>query len=295
MSDNPQRIDLNRRMSLPLGAHVSMKKPKGLLGSVESALAMNATAFMVFLGPPRSTLQTPFENLHSEEALEKWKEAGRKSENIVVHFRYVLNPSSPERETREFAAECFEKELSLMDKAGLSLCCFHPGSSKGEDRLKCAAQAADTLKPVFKAHPGIRIAIECMAGKTNETGVGLVEVSEMIRRFDLPNVGLCLDTCHLWDSGFDVQDTGLLVDSLSNIVGLNRVFLIHLNDSLNPRGARKDRHARIGEGYIGFRALDAVLGIKELWDVPKILETPDPGDGSSHSREIELLRKGLGI
>lgn len=295
MGADAQRIDRSARLSNPLGAHVSLKNPDFLLGSVRAALAMDATAFMVFLGPPRNTRINPADSFRKDEALRLWEESGRDPRNIAVHFRYVLNPASPDDEIGSFAAEFFDRELTLMDELGLSLCCFHPGSSKGEDRLECARKCADRLGPVFARHPNIRVGIETMAGKGSEVGVGLVEVGLMVKRIDLPNVGCCLDTCHLWDCGLDIQGSGKLSAAVSDTVGLNRVFLIHLNDSANPRGAHRDRHARLGEGYIGFKDLAAVVSDPDFRDVPKILETPDPGDGSGHAGEIADIRAALNL
>lgn len=295
MASDPRRIDQARLLSLPLGSHVPMRKPDGLLGSVRFALNQRATAAMVFLGAPRSTRPTPDEDLFASEALKLWTENGRRAADIAVHFRYVLNPSSPEEETRQLAAACLDRELAQMERAGLSLLCLHPGSSRDENRQAGAQHCAETLRPVIARHPGIRVGIENLAGRGSEIGVGMVEIGLLLKMIDLPNCGFTLDTCHLWDSGFDLADRELLLATLERNIGLDKLFLIHLNDSLNPRGSNRDRHAPLGQGFIGFNALAGICGDERLWSIPKILETPDPGDGSAHAAEIALLRKGIGL
>ncbi len=295
MESNRQRIDKGLDKLL-LGSHVPMKTPAFLLGSAEWALNMKATAFMVFMGPPRNTKECDVSRIKAPQALALWEGQGRDAKNIAVHFRYVLNPSSPDEAKGRFAADFFDRELTHMEEAGLSLCCFHPGSALGTDRNVAAQNMVRRLKPVFLKHPGVRIAIETMAGKGDELVVGLMEAKLALQGFaPLDNVGICLDTCHLWDSGEDLTDLDRFVAHVGQTIGLDRVFLIHLNDSKNPRGAAKDRHADIGEGAIGFKALCAIAGAPAFAKVAKILETPDPGDGSRHAKEIALIKAGLGF
>lgn len=293
MASDPQSLERGKT-GLLLGAHVRQAKPDFLLGSVKEALNQNATAFMIFLGPPRNTRECAVPKENAQEALRLFESAGRQASSIAVHFRYVLNPSSPDEEKGAFAASFFDKELCAMEELGLSLCCFHPGSSSGTDRLKAAEAMAERLRPVFARHPNIKIAVETMAGKGSEVGVGLMENKLIVSAFGLENVGTCLDTCHLWDSGLDVTDTAGFCEKIEETIGFEKVFLVHLNDSKNPRGAGCDRHAPLGEGYIGFQALSAICGLRELSSAPKILETPDPGDGSAHKAEIARLFASLG-
>lgn len=288
-SDSTSKVPM-----LLLGSHVPMTKPRSLLGSVEQALKMNATSFMVFLGPPQNTRPADLDPDLVSQAQKLWNDNGRDVRNIVVHFRYVLNPSAPDEKKGKFAAEFFDKELTAMEKAGLSLCCFHPGSAVGTDRNLASDNLIRRLQPVFAKHPSIRIAVETMAGKGSEVGVGLMENALLIKKFNLPNVGSCLDTCHLWDAGMDVANIPEFLYQIETVIGFEKAFLVHLNDSLNPRGAHKDRHANLGQGFIGFKALSAICGLKELAQAPKILETPDSGDGSTHATEISKLYLSLG-
>lgn len=294
-SNNPQSIAPSFDRLPILGAHVRMAKPDGLVGSVKESLKIRATAGMVFLGPPRNTRPCEVEAAKGDVAKALWESNGRNWSNLAVHFRYVLNPSSPIEEKGEFAARFFDGELSAMEALGLGLACFHPGSSLGTDRLTALDRMVERLRPVFKAHPKVRVGIETMAGKANETMVGLTEAKLALERFQgFPNVGICLDTCHLWDSGIDLTNLPVFLDQVAETIGFDKVFLIHLNDSKNPRGAGKDRHADLGQGYIGIKALAAICGAEAFQSVPKILETPDPGDGSIHAKEIAWLDALLG-
>ncbi len=296
MAYDAQRLVRPGDPPLLLGAHLALKKPRGLAGSVETALRIKATAFMVFLGPPQNTHDCAVPSLRAPEALRLWTDRGGAATAIAVHFRYVLNPASPDPKKGNFAAAFFDRELTAMEQAGLSLCCFHPGSALKTDRTAALLAMGQRLGPVFARHPAVRIAVETMAGKGGEVCVGLTEAGWALRALgSLPNVGVCLDTCHLWDAGEDLCNTAGFLDRVAAAIGFDRVFLVHLNDSKNPRGSAKDRHADLGQGFIGFKALARLAGCGELAGAPKILETPDPGDESVHAREISLIRAGLGL
>lgn len=274
---------------LLIGSHVAMKAPDYLLGSIQEMVGQHATAGMVFLGPPRNTSPCVVDKLKAAEAQKMAKEKKIDFKNISVHFRYILNPSNPDSEKRAFAASFFDKELSAMEQLGLTTCCFHPGSSKGANRYRAMQSCAEALGPIFAKHPHIHIGIETMAGKGDEVNVGLMESKLFLGYFHhLENLGLCIDTCHLWDSGFDLTDTKAFEQSIKETIGFDRVFLIHLNDSLFPRGSHKDRHANLGKGYIGFKALANIAFLPSLKNVCKILETPQKEH--EHQEEIDKLR-----
>ena len=295
MASDSRSLEAEAELVNPLGYHVSLAKPDYLLGSVRCALAGRATALMVFLGSPRTTRLPEADSLKCPEAFGLWEEKGRERRNLVVHFPYIINPSSPDPQSRMRAQQAIRAELQLMEECGLSLCCLHPGSSLNGDRLALARQGFLELAPIFAEFPGIRIGIENMAGKGSEVGVGLMEIKLLLEAVPLPNVGLCLDTCHLWDSGFPVDDVPLLERTVAETIGLDKLFLIHLNDSVHPRGSHRDRHANLGKGCIGFRPLCAIVASPAFRSVPKILETPEAAGASTHAHEVELLRKGAGL
>lgn len=294
-SDFPQSLAPfeEKKKGLLLGAHISFKAPAYFLGSAKEALRIGASAFMIFLGAPSNTLRKPPSAFRMEEGRSLWEGRGYDLASVAVHFPYVVNPASPDEETARSSLNFIEAELERMEAMGLSLMCLHPGSSVDADRMGQAEVLAQRLRPVFSKHPKIRASLETMAGKGRELVVGLNEAAAMVRRIDLPNFGITLDTCHLWDSGEDVADTDGLVRKIGLTVGFEKVFLIHLNDSLNPRNSHRDRHARIGEGMIGEKNLLSLAGRPEFKAVPKILETPEGEDKDSHKREIQEIRSIL--
>jgi len=285
-----QKLNKFHDDELIIGSHVKMKADNYLIGSIKETVDQGANSFMIFLGSPRKAELKEF----SDDEIKSFHEEMNKSKldlkNIAVHFPYILNPSSPNVESRLFASEFFDKELSLMEKLNISLCCFHPGSSKGADRFISMKNMVETLYPVFKKHPKVKIAIETMSGKGNENNVGLYESKFLMNCFEnLNNVGICIDTCHLWDSGFDISNIEAFKNIIDETITFNKIFLIHLNDSLNARGSSKDRHANIGKGFIGFNALIKICLMKELKNVPKILETPLIV-GNEHKDEISTIK-----
>lgn len=287
-TDIKQKI--NRFNNLLVGSHISNKSPDYLLGASLEIIRQNATCGMVFLGPPRNTSLCDFSSLKVDEAKEVLRLNNLDIPNICVHFPYIINPSSQIEEHRKLAYEFFDKELSLMEKIGLNLCCFHPGSSKGQDRLTCMKDVAKMFYPLFKEHNSIKIAIETMAGKGDEVNVGLKESRIFLDDFlGLNNVGICLDTCHLWDSGLDICNFDILRNEINETIGFEKVFLIHLNDSKNPRGYSKDRHENLGKGFIGYKALSRICYAREFKNVFKILETPLV-NGDEHKDEIQRLK-----
>lgn len=287
ITNSSQKINIFNR--LLIGSHVCNKSPNYLLDSSLEMINNNATCAMVFLGPPRNTNLCHFEDLKVDETKKLLCENNLDIKNLCVHFPYIINPSSSDIGHQTLAYEFFDKELTLMEKIGLNLCCFHPGSCKGKDRYQSMEDVAKRFYPLFKKHNNIRISIETMAGKGDEINVGLKESKLFLDNFfNLNNVGICLDTCHLWDSGLDISNFEILKNEIEDTIGFSKVFLIHLNDSKNPRGFAKDRHENLGKGFIGFKALSKICYAKEFKDVYKILETPLVS-GNEHKEEIEKL------
>lgn len=275
---------------LLIGGHVSMAAPDFFVGSVNEALRVNSTAFMIFMGPPQSTMRRDVPELSFDEGWRIWKEHGMDQRNVAVHFPYVINPSTLDEEKAAFYCEFIEAELCRMEEAGLSLMCLHPGSAKGGDRATQFEFLINRVRPIFRRHPRIRCSFESMTAKGATMNVGLYECEQCIKAMDLPNFGITLDTCHLWDSGEDIADHEGFLRKIERTIGFDKVFLIHLNDSLNPRGSNMDRHARIGEGMIGDGNLAWFALLDQFKDVPKILETPINKESDSRMREISLLK-----
>lgn len=261
---------------LKIGSHVSMSGKKMLLGSVEEALSYGANTFMIYTGAPQNTSRKPVEELRIEEAVECMNANG--IEEIVVHAPYIINlGNSIKGETFHLAVNFLREEIKrseALQKAKQLV--LHPGAHVGAGDEAGIKQIVKGLNEVITKEQKINIALETMAGKGSECGRTFEQLAEIIAGVTYnEKLSICLDTCHINDAGYDVvNDFDGVLNEFDKIIGLNRLKVIHLNDSKNPLGARKDRHELIGSGHIGFDALCYVASHEALADVPKILETP---------------------
>lgn len=214
---------------------------------------------------------------------------------ILAHAPYTLNPASNTPKTQEFALMVLKEDLARMEETPHQLYNMHPGSHVGQGVEVGIDKIVAALNEVLLPEQTTTLLLETMAGKGSEIGGTFEELAAIIARIELADhVGVCLDTCHVWDGGYNIAANleGVL-EEFDRIVGLGRLRAIHLNDSLNPCGAHKDRHARIGEGEIGFEALSAVTNHPSLRDLPFFLETPNP-DLAGYAEEIARLRGAWG-
>lgn len=282
---------------LRIGSHVSMSGKKMMIGSVEEALSYGANTFMIYTGAPQNTVRKPIEDLRIDEAIETMNKNG--IEEIVVHAPYIINLGNSEKpETFELAVNFLSEEIkrtSAIEKAKNIV--LHPGAHVGAGDEKGLQQIIKGLNEVITKEQSIQIALETMAGKGSECGRNFEQIAKIIDGVIYnEKLSVCMDTCHIHDAGYDVVNNfdGVL-NEFDKIVGLDRLKVIHLNDSKNPCGSRKDRHEIIGSGYIGFDALCYVANHEALKDIPKILETPYVADNEGNKKppykyEIEMLR-----
>lgn len=284
-------------LMLKIGSHVSMSGKKMMLGSVEEALSYGANTFMIYTGAPQNTARKPVEDLKIEEALKAMEENG--IEEIVVHAPYIINLGNSEKaETFELAVSFLREEIRRTEaiKRAKQIV-LHPGAHVGAGDEKGIQQIIKGLNEVITREQQVQIALETMAGKGSECGRTFEQLAQIIDGVTYnEKLSVCLDTCHINDAGYNVVNNfdGIL-EEFDKIIGLDRLKVIHLNDSKNPLGARKDRHENIGMGYIGFEALNYVANHEALKHIPKILETPyvsnDSGDKKApYKYEIEMLR-----
>lgn len=283
---------------LKIGSHVSMSGKKMLLGSSEEAVSYGANTFMVYTGAPQNTVRKPIENLMIKEAIEHMSANG--IEEIIVHAPYIINLGNSDKiETFELAVNFLREEIKRTEALQRAKqIVLHPGAHVGAGEEKGIKQIIKGLNEVITKEQNVQIALETMAGKGSECGKTFEELSEIINGVIYnEKLSVCLDTCHINDAGYDVVNNfdGILKE-FDRIIGLNRLKVIHLNDSKNPLGAKKDRHENIGAGYIGFDALCYVVHHELLKDIPKILETPymelDNGEKvAPYKHEIEMLKK----
>jgi deoxyribonuclease-4 len=271
---------------LNIGCHLSSSK--GFFAMGQTALKIGASTFQFFTRNPRGGSAKAIDPQDVEAFLELARQNGIAP--FLAHAAYTLNPCSADAKTRNFALESMRDDLERMEHLPGNLYNFHPGSHVGQGVEAGIALIVAQLDTVM--HPGMTttILLETMAGKGSEVGSAFAELREIIDRVKMPEMlGVCLDTCHVHDAGYDiVDDLDGVLGEFDRVVGLERLRAVHLNDSLNPRGARKDRHACIGEGHIGLDAFGRIVNHPKLRDLPFYLETPNELPG--YAREIELLR-----
>lgn len=276
---------------LLIGSHVGMKARKFLLGSVEEALSYNATTFMFYTGAPQNTRRKPVSELRVDEAKALMKEHGIDLNNIVVHAPYIINlGNTVKKETYELAVSFLKEEIRRVEEIGATRLVLHPGAHVKAGEEAGLNAIIDGLNEVLTPDTKVTIALETMAGKGTELGKSFDQLAYIIDQVTLNDkLGLCLDTCHLNDAGYDVSQFDDILDEVDQKIGLDRVKVIHVNDSKNPRGAHKDRHENIGYGTIGFDTLNKIVHNPRLENVPKILETPYINDQPPYKEEIEMF------
>ena len=273
-----------------IGSHVSFSG-KQLLSSALEAISYNANAFMFYTGAPQNTARSKINAEYTAQALEVMKEHNIDIKNVICHAPYIINLANNKDESKyEFSKNFLKGEITRCHELGVKYIVLHPGSSVGIDRLTALDNIANALKQVLEGDEDITILLETMAGKGTELGINIDELKYIIKSVNNDKLGVCLDTCHLNDSGVDINNFEIYLNIFDREIGLDKVHCIHINDSKNPLGARKDRHENIGFGTIGFDAIYKVCNIERLKDVPKILETPYINGKAPYKEEIEELR-----
>lgn len=260
---------------LLIGSHVGMSGKEMFLGSVKEALSYNANTFMVYTGAPQNTRRKELSELRIPEA--KALMEGNGIGQFIVHAPYIINlANSVNPSTFELAVEFLEKEIARSAGMGSRILVLHPGSHVGEGNETGIRKITEGLNKILTADTPISIALETMAGKGSEIGSRFEELAEIYEKtVHSEKLKVCIDTCHMHDAGYDVtHDFDGILTAFDKLLGISQIAAVHLNDSKNPQGARKDRHANLGDGCIGFEALSYVAHHPALADVPKILETP---------------------
>ena len=272
---------------LTIGCHLSTSK--GFLAMGETALSIGANTFAFFTRNPRGGKAKAIDP--ADAAALRALMAEHNFGPLVAHAPYTLNPCSDKPHAREFALECMADDLVRMESVPGNYYNFHPGSHVKQGAEAGIELISGLLNQVLRPEQTTTVLLETMAGKGTEVGRTFEELAAIIDRVELSDhMGVCLDTCHVWDAGYDiVGDLDGVLDEFDRVIGLDRLHAIHLNDSQNARGSHKARHARIGEGQIGLEALAAVTNNPRLRDLPFYLETPNP-ELSGFAEEIALLR-----
>lgn len=273
---------------LKIGCHLS--SAKGYLSMAQEASRIGANTFQFFTRNPRGGAAKAIEQSDIDAF-----EAFRKENGfpvILAHASYTLNACSPDENIRRFARETMADDLRRMEFTPHNLYNFHPGSHVKQGEEAGITWISEMLNAILKPEQTTTVLLETMAGKGTEIGKTFEQLQEIIKRVKLSeHIGVCLDTCHIWDGGYDIVN-GLdgVLEQFDTVIGLKRLRAVHLNDSLNPLGAHKDRHARIGEGQIGLDALARVINHPSLKHLPFYLETPNDMEGyKSEIRQLKSL------
>ena len=270
-----------------IGCHLSASD--GFLAMGKTALSIGANTFQFFTRNPRGSKAKAIDPADVAAFLELAAENGFGT--LVAHAPYTINPCSKDEHTREFAQMTLADDLRRMEYLPGNLYNFHPGSHTGQGLEAGISLIADTLNAILTPEIRTTVLLETMAGKGTEVGGRFEELREILDRVTLSDkMGVCLDTCHVSDAGYDiVHDLDGVLTEFDKVIGLHRLKAVHVNDSLNPCGARKDRHARIGEGFLGTETFRRVVNHPALQGLPMVLETPNELEG--YAREIALLKE----
>ena len=272
-------------MNLIIGSHVSYKNNTGLLGSVKEALSYGSNTFMFYTGAPQNTNRGEINDSLTLEAYKLMKENDMKLEHVIVHAPYIVNLAN--FNNFDFSVSFLTNEVERCSQLGMKYLVLHPGSAVNISREEAIKNIAKGLNLILDNDYDVTILLETMAGKGNEVGKTFEEISSIINLVKFKDkIGVCLDTCHLNDAGYDVNNFDNLLDEFDKIIGIDKIGCVHVNDSKNDINTHKDRHENFGFGTIGFDTLINIIYNKRLENVPKILETPYvTKDDSSKERE----------
>lgn len=271
---------------LRIGNH--LPSSKGYLAMAKHAEKLGANTFAFFTRNPRGGAAKPIDESDIEKFLSYIK--AHDINRLVAHAPYTMNLCSAKPEIRQFGKDMLRDDMQRMEYTPNQYYNFHPGSHTGQGVEVGIEQIADALNEILTPEQHTTVLLETMAGKGSEVGRSFEELREILDRVTLSDkMGVCLDTCHIWEAGYDiVGDLDGVLTQFDRVIGLERLYAVHLNDSMNPRGAHKDRHQKIGQGHIGLDAIVRVINHPALKTLPFILETPNEDEG--YAAEIAMLR-----
>jgi deoxyribonuclease-4 len=281
---------------LKIGSHVSMSGKKMLLAASEEAVSYGANTFMIYTGAPQNTRRKKIEELNIETGLQHMKDHG--IEEIVVHAPYIINMANTTNPaTFELGVDFLRLEIERTEAIGAKQIVLHPGAHVGAGAETGIKRIIEGLNEVIVPEQNVQIALETMAGKGSECGRSFEELAQIIDGVKYnEKLSVCFDTCHTHDAGYDlVNDFDGVLNEFDKMVGIDRIKVLHINDSKNEKGAKKDRHENIGFGHIGFEALNYIVHHPSLSHIPKILETPYVGEDKNKKKppyklEIDMFR-----
>lgn len=272
-----------------IGENVSFKKDTGLVGAIEEALSYNSNTFMIYTGAPQNTSRSPIDLDNTKEAHKLLIENNIDINNLVVHAPYIINLANPKN--FDFNINFLKEEIKRCEMLGIKRLVLHPGSHVGLGIEEGINNIAKSLNEVISSDTSVYICLETMAGKGSEVGSRFEELKSIIDKVKLRDkVKVCIDTCHMNDAGYDISKFDKVLEEFDNIIGIENIFVAHINDSKNEINTHKDRHENIGFGTIGFNNLLHVIYSDKLKNVPKILETPYVDGKAPYKFEIEQIK-----
>lgn len=277
-----------------IGCHVSLSAPDYYLGSVKEALSYDANALMIYTGAPQNTFRKNTSDFKIEEAKRLLNEASVPSSSVIVHAPYIINLANTTKpETFELAVDFLKQEIDRTRQIGAKVIVLHPGSHVNVGEEIGLNRIVEGLNLALADNDDVEIALETMSGKGSELGYRFEHLAYIRSRVKKPHlIKVCMDTCHMSDAGYDVFQFDELLDEFDKVIGFENLRVIHLNDSKNEPGAKKDRHANLGYGRLGFDFLYLVASHPRLATIPKILETPFVNELPPYGTEIKMLRTG---
>ena len=277
---------------LIIGSHVGYKKDSGLVGSVKEALSYKANTFMFYTGAPQNTVRSNIDIDNVKEANKLMEENNINKDTVIVHAPYIINLANGDESKFNFSCNFLTEELKRVNTLGMKYLVLHPGSHVGLDVDIGVSNIIKALNLVLSNDDSnVMILLETMAGKGSEIGRTFEELNKIIKGvLKKDRIGVCFDTCHLNDAGYDLNNFDDILNEFDRVIGIDKIKCIHINDSKNPLESHKDRHENIGKGTIGLDTLIKVINNPKLKDVPKILETPYIEGVAPYKEEIALIK-----
>lgn len=278
---------------LYIGSHVSFNKDTQLIGVVQTAIENDANVFMFYTGSNQSTLRFPIDKNLTDKAHQIMLEHNIDREKCIIHAPFIINLANNSDERKyQFYIDFLKQEIDRCIALGINNLVLHPGSHVKVAKEEALLSVSNGLNEALKENQNIKILIEFMSGKGTEVGSTIDELKTILENVIYKDkVYICLDTCHINDAGYDLNNFDEFLNEFDQKIGIDKIKCIHINDSKNNLGTHKDRHENIGYGTIGFQTLINIIYNKRLEDVPKILETPFINDQSPYKTEIKIIRE----
>ncbi len=278
---------------LYIGSHISFNKDTQLIGVVQTAIENDANVFMFYTGSNQSTLRFPIDKNLTDKAHQIMLEHNIDREKCIIHAPFIINLANNSDERKyQFYIDFLKQEIDRCIALGINNLVLHPGSHVKVAKEEALLSVSDGLNEALKENQNIKILIEFMSGKGTEVGSTIDELKTILENVIYKDkVYICLDTCHINDAGYDLNNFDEFLNEFDQKIGIDKIKCIHINDSKNNLGTHKDRHENIGYGTIGFQTLINIIYNKRLEDVPKILETPFINDQSPYKTEIKIIRE----